>query len=98
MAQRKETKETSTLPNLPYMGGLTAPTRRSFTKVSSPHQRGGLFFVGLRQCPCASFLAHNCLPIRLCLILRIPVSTDLLDFTDNQPCWLIISVTSVISV
>jgi len=46
LAQRKETKETSTLTRpSPIWEGSTAPTRRSFTKVSSPHQRGGLIFL-----------------------------------------------------
>ena len=50
LAQRKEAKETSTYPHpLPIWRGSTAPTRRSFIKVSSPHQRGGLLFFGLRQ-------------------------------------------------
>ncbi|MBO7577361.1 MAG: hypothetical protein J6T43_00005, partial [Prevotella sp.] len=44
--QRKEAKETSTYPHpLPIWRGSTAPTRRSFIKVSSPHQRGGLLFL-----------------------------------------------------
>ena len=46
LAQRKEAKETSTLSKSPPIwGDLTAPTRRSFIKVSSPHQRGGLSFL-----------------------------------------------------
>ncbi len=45
LAQRKEAKETSTYPHpLPIWRGSTAPPRRSFIKVSSPHQRGGLCF------------------------------------------------------
>ena len=45
LAQRKEAKETSTPSKpSPIWEGLTAPTRRSFIKVSSPHQRGGLSF------------------------------------------------------
>ena len=48
LAQRKEAKETSTLTKpSPIWEGLTAPTRRSFIKVSSPHQRGGLLFFRL---------------------------------------------------
>ena len=46
LAQRKEPKETSTLTKpSPIWEGLTATPRRSFTKVSSPHQRGGLSFL-----------------------------------------------------
>ena len=46
LAQRKEAKETSTLTHpSPIWEGSTAPTRRSFIKVSSPHQRGGLSFL-----------------------------------------------------
>ena len=48
LAQRKEAKETSTYPHpLPIWRGSTAPTRRSFIKVSSPHQRGGLLLFRL---------------------------------------------------
>ena len=48
LAQRKEAKETSTLSKSPPIwGDLTAPTRRSFIKVSPPHQRGGLLLFRL---------------------------------------------------
>ena len=45
LAQRKEAKETSTLTKpSPIWEGLTAPTRRSFTKVRSGHQSPGVIF------------------------------------------------------
>ena len=48
LAQRNDTKETSTLTRpSPIWEGSTAPTRRSYIKVSSPHQRGGLLFFRL---------------------------------------------------
>ncbi|MBR1461814.1 MAG: hypothetical protein IJ604_00320 [Prevotella sp.] len=53
LAQRKEAKETSTLSKSPPIwGDLTAPARRSFIKVSSPHQRGGLLFCRLTPGDC----------------------------------------------
>ena len=44
-AEETEPKKTAT-PS-PYIGDVTAPNRRSFTKVSSDHQRSGLIFCRL---------------------------------------------------
>jgi hypothetical protein len=60
-AKKRDKRNIHPNPSFPYMGRLNRipelarlpvafPPRRSYTKVSSPHQRGGLFFfVGLRN-------------------------------------------------
>jgi len=88
LAQRKETKETSTPTRpSPIWEGSTAPTRRSFTKVSSPHQRGGLIFcrltpVPLRWCPCIVALVS----VVLCWCSSAGVlALNLMDFCSLLP-------------
>ena len=50
-AKKRGKRNIHPLQTPPYMEGLNRSSRRSFIKVSSPHQRGGLVFFRLAHCP-----------------------------------------------
>ena len=43
-AKKRDKRNIHLLQTSPYMGRLNRSSRRSYTKVSSPHQRGGLYY------------------------------------------------------
>ena len=86
-AKKRDKRNIHPHPSFPYMGRLNRFSRRSFIKVSSPHQRGGLIIcrltpVPLCWCPCIVALVS----VVLCWCSSAGVlAPNLMDFCSLLP-------------